>query len=497
MAGKIGSPPPTPPASPDPAPFDIYPVHMLDNHKSARNIMMQWIFRVDAQLDADKVRAALALVLETGDWCKLAGRLHYTKAGTLEIRVPHTFTDQEPPFTYTHRDRTAEAFDDDELRRALPSGLPRIYPQTAEANAAIFTTDTPRTLQEHIKRGLPQLALAVTTFRDATLLELAWPHTVMDATGQRELLAAWSLALAGRAGEVRPLAGAGEDVARRVAGEECAEDGPPDVRRGRELVGLGKVLFFGRYLWRLATSGRADWRIFHLPRAVIRRWRDGGVAELPRDPDTGRAPFVSDGDLLCAWLVTLVAAGRSPQTRYVVAGSVNYRGRVPALRDGVYVQNLLGLYFASIPAATVVSGSDDAAAAVVVARIALAHRREVALQTSEAQVLHQLRRRRADADAGRDQGAVPVYCAPDEVVVMCNNLSGLRIGAAADFGPAVVPVPGGTGSGRVVSHHYLSSDDGNRPTPYFVCLDQDKDGYWIRGNAAPETWEEIGRVIGA
>lgn len=74
MAAKLESPPP--PA--DAAPFDIYPVHMFDNCKSPRSIMMRWMFRVDARLDAAKLRAALTQVLATGDWRKLAGRLHYT-----------------------------------------------------------------------------------------------------------------------------------------------------------------------------------------------------------------------------------------------------------------------------------------------------------------------------------------------------------------------------------------------------------------------------------
>lgn len=37
---------------------------------------MGWIFRVNAPLDADMIRAALQHVLETGDWRKLAGTLH-------------------------------------------------------------------------------------------------------------------------------------------------------------------------------------------------------------------------------------------------------------------------------------------------------------------------------------------------------------------------------------------------------------------------------------
>lgn len=315
----------------------------------------------------------------------------------------------------------------------------------------------------------------------------------MDATGQRELLAAWSLALAGRARSIRPLAGARADVAWAVAEERTAAQLGPDALRDRELLGLGRVLFLGRFVWRMLTGGRADWRVFRLPRTVLGRWRRDGLAQLPADPATGAPPFVSDGDLICAWLVRLTAAGGwGPRTRYVVAGSVNCRGRIPALAGGVYVQNLLGLYFADIPAAAVAGPGASS-----LARIALAHRQQVALQTTEDQLRHHFRRRRAAAEAQQDP-AVPLYCRADDVLVMCNNLSGLRIGAAADFGPAVVAAAGAEGpaSGRVVGHYYLSSDEGNRPMPYFVCLDQDEDGYWIRGNASPQTWVRILEDIG-
>ncbi|KAM3545477.1 hypothetical protein ARSEF1564_001639 [Beauveria bassiana] len=487
------------------ASFDVYPVHMFDDCKGPRSIMMRWIFRVDAQLDADKLRTAFAQVLETGDWRKLAGRLHYTKTGGLEIHVPHEFTEQDPPFTYTHRDHSAELFDADPARRTFPRAAsgPHVYSRTPAANAAVFAPGVPTTLAEHISRGLPQLGLHVTTFRDATLMELTWPHTVMDGTGQRDLLAAWSLALAGRAHDIPPLAGAREDVPRRMAERYADADADADARQrleeddvmqDRALTGLGKLLFFCRLLWRLLTSPRADWRVFRLPRAVVARWRED-VEKLPPDPKTGKPPFVSNGDLICAWLVTLAAAGRSPRrrARYVVAGSVNCRSRIPALQDGTYVQNLLSLYFASVP--NIGGPGDDS-----LARFALAHRAQVAAQTTETQILHHFQRRRAEAEAGQRR-SVPLYCRADDVVLMCNNLSGLRIGAAADFGPAVVVVTtaadGTRASGRVVSHYYLSSDDGNRPTPYFVCLDQDEEGYWIRANASPGTWERIIREISA
>lgn len=56
--------------------MDIYPLHFLDERKAAREMIMGWLFRVNAPLDAEMVRIGLRRVLEIGDWRKLAGTLH-------------------------------------------------------------------------------------------------------------------------------------------------------------------------------------------------------------------------------------------------------------------------------------------------------------------------------------------------------------------------------------------------------------------------------------
>jgi hypothetical protein len=54
---------------------EIYPVHMLDNTKSLREIVVTWTLRFNDVLDADKLNASLSRLLEIGDWKKLGGRL--------------------------------------------------------------------------------------------------------------------------------------------------------------------------------------------------------------------------------------------------------------------------------------------------------------------------------------------------------------------------------------------------------------------------------------
>jgi hypothetical protein len=54
---------------------DIYPVHMLDNTKTLKNIVVTWTLRFNDVLDADKLHLSLSRLLEIGDWRKVGGRL--------------------------------------------------------------------------------------------------------------------------------------------------------------------------------------------------------------------------------------------------------------------------------------------------------------------------------------------------------------------------------------------------------------------------------------
>ena len=64
--------------------YDVYPVHMLDDIKQTKKMIMAWTFRFDAPLDAEMLRSSLARLLDVGDWRKLAGRLHFT----VNIEIP-------------------------------------------------------------------------------------------------------------------------------------------------------------------------------------------------------------------------------------------------------------------------------------------------------------------------------------------------------------------------------------------------------------------------
>ena len=54
---------------------DVYPVHMLDDTKTLRDIVIAWTLRFNDVLDAEKLHGSLSRLLEIGDWRKAGGRL--------------------------------------------------------------------------------------------------------------------------------------------------------------------------------------------------------------------------------------------------------------------------------------------------------------------------------------------------------------------------------------------------------------------------------------
>lgn len=58
---------------------DVYPVHMLDDTKTMRDIVVTWTLRFNDVLDADKLHVSLSKLLEIGDWRKVGGRLRLKK----------------------------------------------------------------------------------------------------------------------------------------------------------------------------------------------------------------------------------------------------------------------------------------------------------------------------------------------------------------------------------------------------------------------------------
>ncbi len=408
--------------------------------------------------------------------------------------MPEEFTDHQPPFTYSHNDLSATAIDDDPIGRQFPRStktacVRRRVPQLLQYAAG---PDNPKTAEEYAKRGLPQLGLRITSFKDVTLVGLIWPHTLMDGAGQRDLLSAWSLALAGREEEIPTLLGASRDVAWDIAGQYADDEIDKLAVQDRLLMGLSRCRFITRVVWQAMTAPKADVRSFYVPASIIAGLRQEATDQLPDDPDTGKRAFVSDGDIVAAWFVRVIAKTEAKRSKFVMVGALDARHRVRELRQarggGVHMQNLLGLYYAQFPG--------DVADAPL-AHIALAHRCQVAQQSTEHQLIRHFMTKRKVRERNEDGGGLTVYCDEDDKPILCNNLASIGIADGADFGPAVLPnADGSYSSGKAAYYQFQSYPAKRVPRNSFIVLSKDSSGYWVVANVSQPAWAEIMHDIG-
>lgn len=76
---------------------EIYPVHMLDNTSTLKNIVVVWTLRFDDVLDAEKLHSSLSRLLEIGDWRKVGGRLRMkVHINERSVKIPQLMTSLSP-----------------------------------------------------------------------------------------------------------------------------------------------------------------------------------------------------------------------------------------------------------------------------------------------------------------------------------------------------------------------------------------------------------------
>jgi hypothetical protein len=294
--------------------------------------------------------------------------------GKLEIRAPRTFTDDRPAVFCTCETFPVAIEQHPEAKR-LPKATTDASIQPGPQDFRTFATrgDAPAILEDFVHSDSPMLSLHITSFTDATLVGLSWPHALMDAMGQRALLNAWSLVMAGRESDVPKLLGAHEDAL--IAAAEAPSGPIEELKLGAKRLATTSMIWFGaRFGWDLLTSKSVETRTICMPKKFIEELRQQAMVELAAEHGEEKDVFISEGDALTAWALRVVALS-SPQPRPVTAlHALNLRFRLPSLINagGVYVRNM------AIAACTFVSAETATGS---LGAIALENRRCLSEQT--------------------------------------------------------------------------------------------------------------------
>ncbi|KAH0435756.1 hypothetical protein CcaCcLH18_04710 [Colletotrichum camelliae] len=329
---------------------DVIPLHHFDDNPILRKIVVNFMLKFDDVLDPERLREALERVVTREDgWRKLTARLRLNEHGKLEYHVPKQCSAARPAlvFSYVNYDMPTT---EHPIAIHFPKSTtsPSVVADPNELHPLTRPTDGPKELADYLYTDLPQLGLHVVSFHDATLVSLTWPHTLIDGSGQKEIFQAWSLALQGRDDEIRPLGGVENDPLGKFGLQ------PQEVYKHADRLVTGRsLLTMGlRVAWDSLWRGE-EARVICMPVSYVKALQDTAIRDLkasgiPNDKKHGF--FVSEGDVLCAWLARL-ALGNQPGKKSVsIMNAIDIRSilggpgdLLPA--DRAYVSNaVLALY---------------------------------------------------------------------------------------------------------------------------------------------------------
>ncbi|KAM0530012.1 hypothetical protein ACHAPS_000651 [Verticillium nonalfalfae] len=409
----------------------VYPLHRQDDQAYYRQLNIVWLLRFEDVLDVDKLRQALAKLLERDGWRKIGGRLRINSQGKMEVHVPEKFTDERPAFRWTH-----QTFDmplnEHPAGARLPKSGNRPYVQLVDNEFQNIETTSDQALTPEALSHLeePQCSFLVTSFTDQTIVTLTWPHTLTSVMGLSSLMEAWSLMVAGREDEILPFGGAEEDFMDKLGGEDQDET-EPFALQDRLLQGLSLVRFVLGVVWDIVRRPLTQTKLVFLPASFVSDLLQQARDDLKASSEGKELPFVSEGDVLTAWTLSVLPEvyGNRP---YTVLNAADLQGRVPGLfKPGhAYVQNTLML------TCTMFSAED--AKSLDLGRRALRVRQSIVQQTTPAQCA-------AFARLSRKH-SIPLFGEASGTMGTMTNWGKAKFFDVIDFAPAVVKA--GVSGGR-------------------------------------------------
>lgn len=219
----------------------------------------------------------------------------------------------------------------------------------------------PTSIGDYLNSDIPQIGLHIVSFLDKTLVTVYFPHTLMDGMSMVPFFDAWIMALQGHGSEIKRPIGA-EEYAHGVSNYPLAEFGTePAVKHvlsTRQMSIAGLVGWMLRNVSSFFTT--VENRMVCVPASTIATLHaeallDSAVERAGDEP----APFLSDGDLLCAWWTRLLLATagvvQNPHQAVVINSAYSLRKLLldpdtdhetkPVPGSGnVYVSNLVAFF---------------------------------------------------------------------------------------------------------------------------------------------------------
>lgn len=245
------------------------------------------------------------------------------QTGKLEYHLPSHFSADRPLFLFTVDDTHQDmSISDHPVLRNMPkpdSHKPAIHQPAAASFRPYMRSPTgPQHFDDWLYGDIPQLALHVVCFSDATIITATLLHTLSDMLGLGAFYRAWLMQLQGRADDIAPYVGyLDKDPLEGL--QELSPSPPPKYDLAEKEVGRwGYTRYILRHIWDCFWYPEASLRFFTLPGEFVEGLSAQARAELSaaaqNSKDTPASngdnsqndTFVSNSDVLCAWWVRLL-----------------------------------------------------------------------------------------------------------------------------------------------------------------------------------------------
>lgn len=376
------------------------------------------------------------------------------------------------------------------------TSLPAIHSDLGELRDLAHRTNGPKFLEDFLHSDEPQLSLHIVSFQDATLVSVSWPHTFLDATAMSSVLNAWTLVLNGQESDVPPVCNFDKDPLSSL-GTAPTE---PSSLAGHLLGGFNKFQFTLRYIFDLVFYQDSQ-RTVYIPAQYIAAMKKAALQDLTanrsseKDLEQQALPFVSDGDILCAYLTRLAIKNEDPASNRQIAimNALNLR---PALSSsllpassGVCLSNAVFTVSAFGTASDILTKPLAYTASLI--------RRSITEQNTRAQIeaLAALTRKSVE-----QTGWPPTFGNGGTRMVIFSNWTKAGF-FKLDFGSAVVKEKH---QGRRAMHlmptfvNLTGHSNGLSPRGSWPILGMDEaGGYWVQGNLRSDLWPGVEMELAA
>lgn len=362
---------------------------------------------------------------------------------------------------------------------ALFDETPKLFrPYTRDPNA-------PEYLDDWLYADIPQLAIHVLTFHDATIVTITFMHTLTDAMGLTAFIRAWTAVLRGEEDQVPAFVGF--DISDDPV-ETLHKSGVSSSRyllADKLVTGWSFFLFVVGFVFELVWWPKDELRTICVPGAYLTKLRESALAELADEAQQthGQAagkpssspPFLSEGDVLFSWWSRILvrALNPSPQRTICLANVFDTRGvlcemgRLPSSDIALTANATYGLY-SLIPAGKFVSKAVPLSWLASQVRYAIDTFRTPEQVQAQAAGLW---------DSTKKAGRPPLYGDSGMMLVSCSNWHRGKL-FCMDFSAAVVDAAAAT----TTSNNSKQIKEYQRGKPSFVTATSTEKGFSLRNS---------------